>query len=274
MRKLRKRMMGWAGVVAALVVVSPVLFAQTAAPPGGARGIPDLSGVWDNTAADVNRGGPTGGPPGGLIGPGNIPSFGFTLEEPEMRPAAAEKYKAARTGVVRGRWDRGIGALDPANRCFPHGPTRLFTLPRPWEIRQMPDVVFLLFEADHWVRRIYVDGRGHPEGYPISWMGHSIGTYDGDSLVVDTIGMHDETWIDTLGHPHSEALRVVERFRRVDPTTLQIDLIFDDPETYTKPWTGKKIFQLAPPSFEVLEEVICEEWLEMGKRREPAEVIR
>ena len=252
------------GVVLAL---SPVILAQTA--PESQAAIPDLSGVWDNTHADVNRGGPSEGPPGGFFGPGDIPSFGFTKEAPSMWPWAAEKYKAVRTGVVRGQWDRGVGALDPANHCFPHGPFRLFTIPRPWEIRQMPDVVFILFEADHWVRRIYVDGRGHPDGYPITWMGHSIGTYEGDTLVVDTIGMHDETWIDTFGHPHSEALHVVERFRRVDRDTLQIDFLFDDPETYTKPWTGRKIFKLAPPGFEVLEEAICEEWLEMGKHREP-----
>ena len=77
-----------------------------------------------------------------------------------------------------------------------------------------------------------------------------------------------------MGHPHSEALRIEERFRRTDPETLQIDLLFDDPETYVRPWTGKKIFKLAPPGFEVLEEVICEEWLEMGKHREPQGVVR
>jgi len=236
--------------------------------------IHDLSGVWDNTHADVNKGGPSEGPPGGFLGPGGIPSFGFTTEEPAMLPAAAEKYKAVRTGVVRGQWDRGVGALDPVNRCFPHGPTRLYTIPRPWEIRQFPDVVFLLFEADHWPRRIYVDGRGHPEGFPVSWMGHSIGKYENDALVAETILMHDETWIDTLGHPHSEALRVVERFRRTDPSTLQIDLLFDDPQTYARPWTGRKIFKLAPPGFEVLEEVICEEWLEMGTHRQPKEQVR
>jgi len=271
---MRRCLMVLAMMLAAALALLPGMPAQTSAQPGGAKAVPDLSGVWDNTRADINRGGPSEGPPGGFLGPGNIPSFGFTLEEPEMRPWAAEKYTAARTGVVRGRWDRGVGALDPANRCFPHGPIRLFTIPRPWEIRQMPDVVFILYEADHWVRRIYVDGRGHPEGYPITWMGHSIGKYDNDSLVVDTVAMHDETWLDTLGHPHSEALHVVERFRRVDPTTLQIDFLFDDPETYIRPWTGKKIFQLAPKGFEVMEEVICEEWLKMGKYREPGEVVR
>ena len=258
-----------AALIAALFTTA--VHAQTASAPSS---IPDISGIWDNTHMDVNRGGPSEGPPGGFFGPGGIPSFGFTLQEPEMLPEAAAKYRAARTGVVRGPWDRGLGALDPANQCFPHGPVRLYTIPRPWEIRQFSDVVFILFETDHWVRRIYVDGRGHPEGYPISWMGHSIGRYEDDSLVADTVAMHDETWIDTMGHPHSEALRIVERFRRTDPTMLQIDLLFDDPETYVRPWTGRKIFKLAPPGFEVLEEVICEEWLEMGKHREPAAPVR
>ena len=191
-----------------------------------------------------------------------------------MQPWAASRYREARAGLGSDIYQSGRDEQDPVFSCFPAGIPRVYTVPRPFEIQQFPDVMLMLFESDHWVRRIYVDGRGHPEGYPISWMGHSIGKYDGDALIADTIGMHDETWIDTLGHPHSEALRVVERFRRVDPTTLQIDFLFDDPETYTKPWTGKKIFQLAPPGFEVLEEVICEEWLEMGKRREPAEIVR
>ena len=115
---------------AGAVLLALLAFAAAARAQTPSSSIPDLSGVWDNTHADVNRGGPSEGPPGGFFGPGDIPSFGFTREEPEMLPWAAEKYRAARTGVVRGQWDRGIGALDPANRCFPHGPVRLFTIPR------------------------------------------------------------------------------------------------------------------------------------------------
>jgi hypothetical protein len=182
-----------------------------------------------------------------------------------MLPWAAEKYKAARTGAET--WAKGIDAVDPTLSCFPYGPTRMYTLPRPWELRQTPQMVLLLYERDHGVRRVYLDGRGHPDGYPITWMGHSIGRYDGNTLVVDTVGIHEQTWIDHLGHPHSEALRVVERFRLQDQDTIQIDFTFDDPKTYTRPWPGKKLFKRAPPGFDILEDVQCEDWLEMGKRR-------
>lgn len=254
------------GVAAALAFV-PAILAQTAAPSGAPRAIPDLSGVWDNTQVEARKGGPADGPPGGFIGPGDIPTFGFTQEEPAMLPGAAQTYKANRTGVVRGPWDRGNDELDPTHSCFPYGPTRMYTTPRPWEIRQFPDVVLFLFEQDHWMRRVYMDGRGHPDGYPLSWMGHSIGKYDGDTLGVDTVAMREQTWLDHIGHPHSDALHLVERFRRLDRNTLEISILFDDPKTYAKPWTGKKIFKAAPPGYEILEDVLCEEWLEMGKKR-------
>ena len=184
-----------------------------------------------------------------------------------MTPWAAEIFQANRKGVIRGPWDRGNDDIDPTHSCFPYGPTRMFTTPRPWEIRQLPDVVLIFYEGDHWVRRVYMDGRVHPDGYPLTWMGHSIGKYDGDTLVVDTIGLNDTTWIDGLGHPHSEALRLVERFRRLNHDTLEYELTVDDPKAYTKPWTAKKVFQLMPRGFDIMEQVICEEHLEMGKHR-------
>ena len=91
-------------------------------------------------------------------------------------------------------------------------------------------------------------------------MGHSIGKWDGDTLVVDTVGLNDKTWLDGLGHPHSDALHLVERIRRVDHATLQFDLTFDDPKAYTKPWMGKQVFKLRP-GWEIPEHIICEDHL-------------
>ena len=254
-------------LLAGALMLSVLAMAQSPATPRATSAIPNLSGTWDNTHWDVNKGGPGSGPPGGFTGPAGIPTFGFTLDEPAMLPWAAEKYKAARTGVARGPLDRGRDDLDPTHYCFPYGPTRQYTTPRPWEIRQLPDVVLLLFEGDHWVRRVYLDGRGHPDGYPLTWMGHSIGKYDGDSLVIDTVDMRPETWLDHFGHPHTDALHLTERLRLVDHDTLQIDITFDDPQTYVKPWPGKKVFKRAPKGYEILEDVICDYWLEMGKHR-------
>ncbi len=103
-----------------------------------------------------------------------------------------------------------------------------------------------------------MDGRGHPEDPDPTWMGHSIGRWDGDTLVVDTVGFNDKTWIDPLGHSHSEALHLVERYRRVDPNTLVIDLTFEDAKAFLKPWSGQREFDLKP-DWEIAEMYPCED---------------
>jgi len=136
----------------------------------------------------------------------------------------------------------------------------------PFEIRQMADVVFFFFERDHWVRRIFVDGRGHPEGFPVTWMGHSIGRYEQfDTLVVDTVLVNDITWID--GHPHSTEAKFLEQFRVKAGDKLEYTIRVDDPKAYTKPWEGKRAFERMPRGFEIMEHVICEEFLENGAQR-------
>ena len=184
-----------------------------------------------------------------------------------MQPWAAAKYKEAREGIGGDIYQSGRDDLDPTYSCFPPGMPRIYTTPRPFEIHQFQDVMLMLFESDHWVRRIYTDGREHPDGYLTTWMGHSIGKWDGDTLVVDTININAKSWLDSLGHPMSDVLRVVERFRRPNRDTLEIDFTFDDPKAYTKPWTGKKVYQFAPPGYEVMEDVVCEDLLKMGTHR-------
>jgi hypothetical protein len=125
------------------------------------------------------------------------------------------------------------------------------------EIIQIPGRVIMFFEFNHYVRQIYTDGRGHNEDLPPTWMGDSIGRWEGDTLVVDTTGFNDKTSIDRLGHPHSDAMHLVERIRRVDHDTLQDDLTVDDPKAYAKPWTGQQIFQLKP-GWEITE-YVCED---------------
>ena len=105
-------------------------------------------------------------------------------------------------------------------------------------------------------------------------MGYSTGKYEGDTLRVDTTAIRDETWIDSLGTPHSEDLHLTERFRRVNQNTLEIEFTFDDPKTFTKPWTGKKVFQLQPPGFEMKEHVICQEHRKLGLRKDGYEFIK
>jgi hypothetical protein len=125
------------------------------------------------------------------------------------------------------------------------------------EVLQVPGRVVMVFEYDHFVRSIYADGRQHPADLAPTWMGDSIGRWDGDAFVVDTIGFNDKTWLDRVGHPHSDALHLTERFRRVDHDTLTDEITIDDPKAYTKPWTAQLAFQLKP-KWELIE-FVCED---------------
>ena len=108
-------------------------------------------------------------------------------------------------------------------------------------------------------RRIYLDGRKIPENYPLTYMGFSTGRYDGDTLVVDTAGLSDLTWLDRTGIPHSDALHVTERMRRAAQGLLEITFRFDDPKAFARPWEGKKTYELKP-DWEILENIgYCED---------------
>ena len=245
---------------------SAALLAQTSTPSSAASGIPDLSGTWNRSAGHAAAGIFNDDPDG-------VPFLGFTKQDPPLQPSAMQIFQANRKGITDPRL-KGRDDSDPSSSCFPPGPTRIFTAPRPFEIRQTKEEVYILSEMDHWVRRIYVDGRGHPDGYPSTWMGHSIGKYEGNTLVVDTAAINETTWIDTLGHPHSDALHLVERIRRLNHDTLEIEVTFDDPKAYTRPWTGKKVYQLQSPSYELKEDVICEDYRKPGLRTDGFEFIK
>jgi len=95
-------------------------------------------------------------------------------------------------------------------------------------------------------------------------MGHSVGKYEGDTLVVDTVRINDKTWIDTQGHPHTDALRMTERYRRLDQNTLEMVFTFDDPKAYVKPWSKRITHTLRPPGLDLWNAADCEELLQMG----------
>ena len=175
-----------------------------------------------------------------------------------MTPWGEERFQVASAGMIDGRLDRRADTDPIVTHCAPAGLPRIFLLGRrPFEIIQFPGRVMMLFEWDHWVRQIWMDGREHPEDPDPTWMGHSIGWWEGNTLVVDTVGFNDKPWLDHAGHPRSEQLHLVERYQRVDQNTLQLDLTFDDPKAYTKTWTGQRRFGLKP-NWEVQEEVFCE----------------
>jgi hypothetical protein len=176
---------------------------------------------------------------------------------PPLTPWAQARYDSARPGF-------GPKAVfkdgnDPILQCDPTGLPRALFYPAedPHEIVQNPDRVLMLFESNHLWRQIWTDGRGHPNNLTPTWMGHSIGWWDGDMFVVDSVGFNDKSWLDAYGHPHSEELHLVERYRRVDHDTLTMQIVIDDPKAYKTTWVSDtKIFKLLPKSAPV-KELFC-----------------
>ena len=207
---------------------------KPASPPAAPR---DLSGVW-------NARNPRGT---------NLPeSWGKVA--PVLTPWGAEQFKLSKAS------NGGEFTLDKTNdpvitKCLPPGVPRIYIHPFPMQISQTPKEVLMLFEYDHTVRQIFIDGRKHPDDVSPSYMGHSIGTWEGnDTLVVDTVGFNDSTWLDRAGHRHSDQLHVVERMKRADRDHLQIDITMEDPKALAKPWQGQMFFELHP-DWDILEQV-------------------
>ena len=176
-----------------------------------------------------------------------------------MKPWAVERCKAIGCGEGSPPGRAKDETADPMlASCAQLGIPRLLNHSSPFEIFQVPGRVLMFFEMGSALRQIWTDGRGHPDDPDPTWFGHSIGHWDGDTLVVDTIGLTDKTWLDTSGHPHSDALHLVERYRRPDQNTLVNEITFDDPKTYTKPWKSKVVYQLRA-DWEMRENFMCED---------------
>jgi hypothetical protein len=205
-------------LIVALVSIFPSLFAGS---KHGEKALPDLAGVWmERKGIDT-----------------------LVAGEPPMRPPTADAYRASKPGY--GPYAT-IDSQDPTLSCFPPGVPRIMLMPFPVQIVQMRNEIVMIFEYDHFVRQIYMNRREHPKNLDSTWMGDSIGSWDGDTLVVDTTGLNDKTWLDQAGHPHSSALHVVERLRRAGPDTLVDDITVDDTRAYTKSWGGRQTFVLKP----------------------------
>lgn len=240
----------------AAVVFSGCILAQTAKQNGAAvitKSSPDLSGVWAvgrrSFKGDVAH-----------ITPENDEADEFTyLHSPyPMQPWAEDKFNYNRdpkSPYLSGRTD-----LNPSYaNCAPHGPTVQWLFSAPFEIIQSPKRVLIIFEQNHEMRQIWTDGREQvPADWGHTWMGHSVGHWEGDTLVIDTIGLNDLTWLDHAGHVHSDALHLVERLQRVDHDNLMLNITFDDPKTFTKPFSSRRRFQLKP-NMELEEDTLCED---------------
>jgi len=256
-----------------LLASTLLLFAVTPLPAqtASAQGRPDLNGIWEvpNDLAVKGRVGNICAEPAcrTLLGLPPLAQtqqrFFQTLEEPQMLPWAEEQYKKLRASAPNPNANPPQQVNPAWSGCIPEGPTELMR-GGAFELVQFPDMVLLLFNNDHAVRRVYLDGRGHPANWRPTPVGHSVGRYEGDTLIVDTVGINDKTWIDGQGHPHTDALRLTERIRRTDPETLEIEMTIDDPKAYAKPWTKKITHLLRPPGPNVWDGTECDELLRMG----------
>lgn len=151
---------------------------------------------------------------------------------------------------------------DPQGHCLPPSGPRLMTTPYPMEIVQLPEQerILMIYEGGaHIWREIYMDGREHPTGDALNptWLGYSVGRWEGDTLVVDVRGFNEMTWINMVGDPHTDQLRIIERFSRPDMHTLHYEATLDDPGAYTEPWTVAFDIPWDPEG--ELQEYICQE---------------
>ncbi len=151
---------------------------------------------------------------------------------------------------------------DPEGFCLPPGGPRLMATPYPMEIVQLPEQkrILMIFEgATHIWREIYMDGRPHPQGDGLNptYLGHSVGRWEGATLVVDIVGFNEQTWIDYYGHPHTDMLHVVEKYSRPNKNVLHYEATFEDPGAYTKPFTVRWNINWNPTG--ELTEYICQE---------------
>ena len=200
------------GLAIVLVATAP-LHAQSA-PQGDTwesiAKLPDFGGLWEVTFGGGPRGG--GGPP-------------------ELTPAYAAKLQAFQAASQRGEIEDG-----PAANCVPNGMPSIMTQPYPIEILFTPGKVTILIEAYAQWRQIFTDGRQHPEDPDLTFNGHSIGHWEGETLVVDTVGFTTDTALAGQGVRHSEKMRIVERFRLAAPDRLEVETTITDPEALVKPY--------------------------------------
>ncbi len=180
--------------------------------PRSKDGKPDITGIWM---------------PNGLK---YLISIAADLKPDEVpfQPWAAALYKERRAN---------LGRDDPNNKCLPSGVPEKEAVTSPFKIMQFPGETVILYESRTIFREIFTDGRLLPKDPNPTWQGYSIGRWEGDDFVVETNGLNDKIWMDTNGHPITEAAHITERFRRHDYGHMDIQITIDDPKAYTKPWT-------------------------------------
>jgi hypothetical protein len=221
-------------------------------------GKPDLSGVWHVYAEPLEEKKRLFGPNVGAV------------SVPGMEPDTVSKYainilldfkpddvrvtpEGQRIMEQRRRDNEDL----PTSRCLPMGTPLATLVSEVQKIVQTPGLTLIVHELDGIPRQIYTDGRKLPASPSPTWLGSSVGRWEGDALVVETVGLNDRVWLDLSGHPRSEAMRMTERYRRPDVGHLEQDITFDDPKMYNKPFTVK-LTHLLQADTDILE-YVCNE---------------
>jgi hypothetical protein len=210
------------------------------------NGKPDLSGVWQ---VEAEPRGP------GLFGLGESPNSkyfrdilsDFKRGEEPLTPEGAE--------ILRRNTQPGV--VGPNLKCLPDGVPHADLLPEPFKIIQTPRQIVMLYEVETIFRQIFTDGRSLPPDPAGVWLGYSVGKWEGDTLVVDTKGFNDRTWLDARGHGHSDEMRVEERFHRRDYGHMDVSVTVTDPKVFTRPVTISFVEGLLPDT-DVFEHICAE----------------
>ena len=260
--------LGVAGVFAIAATISPSLSAQWAsypkadaprtpdkqvnleAPaPRAADGKPDLSGLWESVRSGSGQQ-IVGVDPPPLSRTSQFWNIGAGLEgDLPLQPWAFE---------LRNKRVADVSKDNPDAHCLPIGFTQLHNHPQPRKIIQTPSLIVMLYEANGGVRQIFTDGRALPNNDPQPWWyGYSVGKWEGDTLVVETVGFRDGGWLDVNGAPLTDAAKLTERFRRVNYGRLELDITVEDAKAYTRPWTVRVNYRLVPD--QQLIEFVCNE---------------
>jgi hypothetical protein len=217
-------------LVLQLGVIPDAIGAETYKAPRTADGKPDLSGIWQvlNTANwDLQEHAARSGPVVALGAAGAVPAGLGVVEGGEIPylPAAAAKKKE--------NFENRLNA-DPEIKCYLPGVPRATYMPFPFQIVQTPQYILFAYEYAGATRTIYMDKV--PPNPVDSWMGHSVGHWEGDTLVVDVTRLNDQTWFDRAGNFHSDALHVVERYTPLNPDALAYEATIEDPQVFSRPW--------------------------------------
>lgn len=231
----------------------------TAPPPRAFDGKPDLSGVWHVESESLEEKRRLFGPDfGAIVVPGMEPTttskYGvdvlvdYRSGEIAMTPEAEAIFMRRRQGKE----------FSPTERCLPAGVPRATLLSEVHKIVQAAGLIIVMHELDGGMsRQIYTDGRSLPRDPNPSWLGYSVGRWEDATLVVDTIGFNDKSWLDSRGHPHSEAMHITEKYRRRDVGHLDVEITIDDSKSYSRPFTFK-VTHLLQADSDILE-YVCNE---------------